>query len=49
MDVRYVFIVIKLSKFRVWFCIVAELLSRQSGAAWKGFAPGFALPLIFLS
>lgn len=49
MDVRYGFIVTKLSKFRVWFCIVAELLSRQAGAAWKGFAPGFVLPLSFLS
>lgn len=48
MDVRYVFIVRKLSKFRVHLCIVAELIHCHAGAAREGSAPSVVLPLIFL-
>lgn len=49
MDVGYSFRVRKLSKFRVWLCIVAELISCQAAAARKGFAPSLVLPWILFA
>lgn len=48
MDVGHSFRVKKLSKFRVWLCIGAELISWRAGAAREGFALSLVLPLIFL-